>query len=186
MAAACPRPRHAGFGQSTVELGLALPLLMVLLISGINTSAMISDYITADNAVRQGARLAAQIGGAQTSPTVTQTQADGDIVQNVLAAANTMPYATLNEVDVYGPGTAVGDPTNGQITGGDYQDNYDGTGTKLGSSPQSFTMAKRQQSVPNESSIGVRLIWTFKFPFGPGWTITFSQWAVMKATPVQT
>src|SRR2546429_8767640 len=51
-------------GQSLAEMAVVIPVLVFLLMGGFDASVMISDKITAGYAVRQGARLAAEIGGA--------------------------------------------------------------------------------------------------------------------------
>src|SRR2546426_11185269 len=61
-----PRPAHKR-GQSLAEMAVVIPVLVFLLMGGFDASVMISDKITAGYAVRQGARLAAEIGGAQTT-----------------------------------------------------------------------------------------------------------------------
>src|ERR1700737_4053232 len=63
--------RRANRGQSLAEMAVVIPVLVFLLVGGFDASAMISDKITAGYGVRQGARLAAEIGGAQNSPPPT-------------------------------------------------------------------------------------------------------------------
>src|SRR5256886_17284903 len=53
-------------GQSLAEMAVVIPVLVFLLMGGFDASVMISDKITAGYAVRQGARLAAEIGGGAT------------------------------------------------------------------------------------------------------------------------
>ncbi len=53
------RGRSGNGGQSLVELALALPVLLFLLIGVIEGGAMIRDHMTLGNAVREGARAAA-------------------------------------------------------------------------------------------------------------------------------
>src|SRR2546428_11970599 len=65
-----PRPAHKR-GQSLAEMAVVIPVLVFLLMGGFDASVMISDKITAGYAVRQGARLAAEIGGAQTAGPTT-------------------------------------------------------------------------------------------------------------------
>src|SRR3989442_4390858 len=60
-----PRPAHKR-GQSLAEMAVVIPVLVFLLMGGFDSSVMISDKITAGYAVRQGARLAAEIGGSPT------------------------------------------------------------------------------------------------------------------------
>src|SRR2546423_14563825 len=60
-----PRPARKR-GQSLAEMAVVIPVLVFLLMGGFDASVMISDKITAGYAVRQGARLAAEIGGWRT------------------------------------------------------------------------------------------------------------------------
>ena len=46
---------------------------------------LVSDKVIAGYATRQGARLAAEIGGIETNPSLTTMQIDNNIVQNVIA-----------------------------------------------------------------------------------------------------
>src|SRR3989440_12497540 len=62
-------------GQSLAEMAVVIPVLVFLLMGGFDASVMISDKITAGYAVRQGARLAAEIGGRH--PTSASPAAGG-------------------------------------------------------------------------------------------------------------
>src|ERR1700737_3954475 len=77
-----PRLMKRKRGQSLAEMAVVIPVLVFLLMGGFDASVMISDKITAGYSVRQGARLAAEIGGAQTPSCNTQT-IDKQIVYNV-------------------------------------------------------------------------------------------------------
>ena len=68
--------RHRRLGQSLVELAILTPLLALLLMGSFDASIMISDKVTSGSAVRQGARLAAELGGSQTNPGVSTTAID--------------------------------------------------------------------------------------------------------------
>jgi Flp pilus assembly protein TadG len=103
-------------GQSLAELAVAIPVIFFLLMGGFDASMMISDKVTAGSAVRQGARLAAELGGSQTNPTATTASVDLQIVRNVLAVAGAITSATITEIDIYGPTEA-----NGVYTPGDDQ-----------------------------------------------------------------
>ena len=63
--------RRVTRGQSLAEMAVVIPVLVFLLMGGFDASVMISDKITAGYAVRQGARLAAEIGGSQTTSLTT-------------------------------------------------------------------------------------------------------------------
>src|SRR3989440_12296042 len=90
-------------GQSLVELALVVPLLALLLMGGFDASIMASDKVTSGSAVRQGARLAAELGGSQSNPGATTADIDMQIVHNVLAMAGGMTSSTVSEIDIYAP-----------------------------------------------------------------------------------
>jgi len=171
-------------GQSLAELAVAIPVIFFLLMGGFDASMMISDKVTSGSAVRQGARLAAELGGSQTNPNGTTASVDQQIVRNVLAVARGMTSATITEVDIYGPTKANGiyDP------GDDPVDQYfisPGGGVTAGTA--TFPIQNRQQTPPNETSIGVRLVWQYHPPAGifPQ-NMQLTDYAVMKAAPILT
>lgn len=171
-------------GQSLAELAVAIPVIFFLLMGGFDASMMISDKVTSGSAVRQGARLAAELGGSQTNPNATTASIDLQIVRNVLAVARGMTATTVTEIDIYAPTAADGvfDP------GDDQFDQYfisSGGGVTPGS--LTFPIQNRQQTPPNETSIGVRLVWQYHAPAGifpPNLLLT--DYAVMKAAPILT
>lgn len=172
------RLRNKSAGQSVIEFALATPVLLYLFTGAFDVSVMISDKVVAGYAVRQGARLAGELGGSQTNPAATTAQLDHDIVKNVLAVAQAMNYSVIQEVDVYQPSRA-----DGVYTPGDPIDKYDVNGNSMGVS--SFPITARNQIPPNETSIGVRLLWVYHPPTGGlSFTITLNEFAVMKASPV--
>src|SRR3989442_11973117 len=107
-----PRPAHKR-GQSLAEMAVVIPVLVFLLMGGFDASVMISDKITAGYAVRQGARLAAEIGGAQkTRPTTPP--GDNQIIRHALAVAESPTAATPPAKHIYSPSRADGRYTGGQ------------------------------------------------------------------------
>src|SRR5256886_14664021 len=140
-------------GQSLAGMAVVIPVLVFLLMGGFDASVMISDKITAGYAVRQGARLAAEIGGSQTTGFST-AQVDNQIVRNVLAVAKGLTSATPTEIDIYAPSRA-----DGSYTAGDPIDQYfisAGGGVPPGT--PTFPVQNRHQPPPNETSTGVRLL----------------------------
>ena len=166
-------------GQSTIELALIIPLLMVMLLGGFNTTMLISDHLIANYAVRQGARLSAELGGNQTNPGATQIQIDKKIVSNVLAVARGMRYATVQEIDIYQASSVSGWYQSGNLI-----DQFDGAGNPLSGGSQTFTLDRRVQIPPNETPIGIRIQWQFTNPAPRVGTATFWEYAVMTAAPV--
>ena len=172
------RPRRQS-GQSIIELAISTPVLLLLMLGAFSVTVMVSDKVIAGYACRQGARLAAEIGGAQTNPTATTAQIDSNITKNVLAVARAMNYSTLLEIDIYQPTGADGvyrpgvDPAN----------RYDGNGALIGGT--GFPISNRNQIPPAETSIGVRLVWQYNPPTSlASFSIQLSEYAVMKLSPV--
>jgi hypothetical protein len=163
-------------GQSIIELAIATPVLLTLILGGFTTATLISDRVIGGYACRQGARLAAVLGGSSTNSTPV-AQVDANIVKNVMAVAQSLNYATVTEIDIYSPSRA-----DGQYTPGDPADRYNGNGTLIGSI--GLPMANRIQSPPNETSIGVRLVWQFQPATAyMALNIQMSEYAVLKLAP---
>ena len=174
------RSRRTKRGQSLAEMAVVIPVLVFLLMGGFDASVMISDKITAGYAVRQGARLAAEIGGSQTT-TATTTAVDNQIIRNVLAVAGGLTSAKPTEIDIYAPSRA-----DGSYQAGDPVDQYFiSAGGGISAGTQTFPVQNRQQTPPNETSIGVRILWTYAPPAGifPS-NMQLADYAVMKAAPL--
>jgi Flp pilus assembly protein TadG len=163
-------------GQSIVELAIATPVLLTLVLGAFTTATMISDKVIGGYACRQGARLASVLGGSSTNTTPV-AQVDANIVKNVLAVAQGLNYATVLEIDIYSPSRA-----DGAYTPGDPADRYNGSGVLIGS--VGLPMANRNQSPPAETSIGVRLVWQFQPATAfMALNIQMSEYAVLKLSP---
>ncbi|TMF53235.1 MAG: pilus assembly protein [Chloroflexi bacterium] len=168
-------------GQSLAEMAVVIPVLVFLLMGGFDATMLIANKITAGYAVRQGARLAAELGGSQTNPGATTLQIDRQIARNALAVARSMNAVTLKEVDIYAPSKP-----DGSYTPGDPVDQYfvssDGS---LSAGSATFPIQNRNQTPPNETSIGVRMLWQYSPPAGvfPK-NMQMEDYAVMKAAPV--
>jgi Flp pilus assembly protein TadG len=170
------RPRQRG--QSIVELAIATPVLLWLILGAFDVAVMVSDKVIAGAACRQGARLAAEIGGQKTNPGLTTTQIDNDIVKNVLAVATAMNYSTITNVYIYQPTQPDGD-----YHAGDPVDQYNGSGNLVGA--QNFPLTARNQVPPNETPIGVRIEWNYNPPTGfATFSILLSEHTVFLASPV--
>src|SRR2546421_10901484 len=114
----CRRSRPSR-GQSLAEMAVVIPVLFFLLMGGFDATVMIADRVTGGFAVRQAARLAAELGGSQTNPGATTAQLDMQIVRNTLAVARGLTSATVTEIDIYAPSQA-----NGIYRSGDPVDQY--------------------------------------------------------------
>jgi Flp pilus assembly protein TadG len=171
--------RRSQGGQALVELAISVPVLLWLLLGSFDASVMVSDKVIAGYATRQGARLAAEIGGRETNPSATVAAIDQNIVRNVLAVALAMNYSTLQELDIYGP--THPDGVLNKAT--DRYDQYDGNGVNQNGYP--FDLQYREQIPPNETSIGVKLVWSYHPPTGfATFTIQLTEFTVLRASPV--
>ena len=166
-------------GQALVEIAISVPVLLWLLLGSFDATVMVSDKVIAGYATRQGARLAAEIGGSETNnPPATQASIDQGIVQNVLAVARAMNYSSIQEIDIYAPRAQDGVFNPGT----DLYTRFDPNGTQVFSN---FPLTAREQIPPNETSIGVRLTWIYRPPTGfATFTISLNEFTVMKTAPV--
>ena len=166
-------------GQSVVEFAIVTPVLMFFVFGAFVTETIMVDQMTAGYAVRQGTRLATELGGSKTNPPpATQASIDQKIVRNILAVTRTMPSASVQEIDIYRVSSS-----DGKLQAGDLVDQFTGAGTAFGT--QTFALDQRVQSPPNETSIGVRLAWRYTPPGGSGFAVYDAViFAVMRASPV--
>jgi TadE-like protein len=168
-------------GQSLAEMAIAIPVLVFLVLGGFDSSLLLVDKVSSGFAVRQGARLAAELGGSQTNPNASTWQIDNQIVRNVLAVSQGMTAVQVNEIDVYAPRRS-----DGVYSPGDPLDQYFiSAGGGISAGVATFPISNRNQTPPNETSIGVRLLWTYNSPAGvlPR-NMQLSDYAVMKAAPI--
>jgi Flp pilus assembly protein TadG len=172
------RERRIQLGQSLIELAISVPVLIWLLLGSFDAGVMISDKVIAGAACRQGARLAAEIGGQLTNPGMATSTADADVVKNVLAVAQAMNYSTITNIYIYKPTQPDGD-----YHAGDPVDHFNGSGTNIGG--YGFPLTARSQVPPNETPIGVRIEWTYNPPTGLAtFSIGLSEHTTFLASPV--
>ena len=171
---------HPSRGQSLAEMAVVIPVLFFLLMGGFDATIMIADRVTAGSAVRQSARLAAELGGIQTNPGATTSQIDMQIVHDALAVARGLTSANVTEIDIYAPSQP-----DGNYKAGDPVDQYFISGGAITPGTQTFPIQNRNQMPPTETSIGVRLVWNYSPPAGifPK-NMQIVDYAVMKAAPV--
>lgn len=110
----CTRRRRRSRGQAMAELALILPVIAILFIGVATTATFLSDGQVAGQAVRAGARLAAEDGNGNYGTGTTGCQLTGlgakdpciiddQVIQTVLTTAGNLYDATLNEIDIYEP-----------------------------------------------------------------------------------
>lgn len=165
-------------GQSLIELAVSVPVLLWLLLGSFDAAVMVSDKVIAGAACRQGARLAAEIGGQLTNPGMSTSTADANVVKNVLAVAQAMNYSTITNIYIYWPQQPDGD-----YHPGDPVDHFNGSGAIIGG--YGFPLTNRSQIPPNETPIGVRIDWNYNPPTGlAAFAISLSEHATFLASPV--
>jgi hypothetical protein len=173
-------------GQSLVEIAVISPFAAVLLMGALDGGLFASNKVIAVYSTRQGARLAGELGGSQSQAGKTTSQIDAQIVQNVLAGINAQSFATLQEIDIYGPNRSDGTYCTGPPGCGsaDPVDRYNGSGTLIGTI--GFPLTARNQTPPTETSIGVRVLWSYAPPGGTGvFAVTSSDYTVFKAAALE-
>ena len=167
-------------GQAVLETALITPILIALLFGAFNAGVLLSDKVVVDASARAGARLGTAIGGAQRPDAATATATiDADIVQNVLVVANAINYATVTQITIYKPSRL-----DGVYTSGDPADIFNASGVQIGSA--GYPLTARIQLPPNQTSLGVKVDWTYKPPMGLNTvSLNMSEYAVMKMSPVE-
>jgi Flp pilus assembly protein TadG len=188
--------RRSQLGQSIVEIAIATPVLIALLLGAFDTAVMISDKVIAGAAARQGARLGAELGGTITNtsiPAMSWGEADAYVYRNVLAVAKAMNYSSIKDIYIYSPTEADGNLTldaAGNPTGADKVDWFTISGTYpytiTGPFYQSggLNLDQRIQVPPGETPIGVKLRWVYAPPTGLNINVNLTEYAVFLAAPV--
>jgi hypothetical protein len=97
-------------GTSLVEVGLILPVLIVLAIGLSEIGFLVVDYLTVSNAAREGART----GAAAADFDQGGVDADDLILEAVEEAACNLRFGTLEKVLIF-KADAAGEPTIGSI-----------------------------------------------------------------------
>lgn len=92
------RRRFGERGQSAVELGILLPIFLILIIGVVEVNAALNSYITVVNASRDGARLGSK-GAATPASIQALVQKDLARLPNTTPSSNiTVTYPTVASV----------------------------------------------------------------------------------------
>ncbi len=179
-------------GQSVTEFALAAPIAVLLLLGALDLTSLASDLIIAQNAARQGARQASILGSQECTTTpLTGRQVDDAVATDVRAVMSKLVYATTTNIYIYAPAAA-----NGVFnSAADPYTKFDGNATFISTTagfetfpvipPAAPSTSPRRQDVPNETSLGVEVDWTFRPPTGVGSpTLNLKSYAVFKAEAV--
>lgn len=200
--------RSRGNGQAMVELAILLPILIILFLGSWTATALIGDNDTALQATRAGARFAAELGdtapasvtyancnSAPASSNPNTCQVDVDAIQEMLPILSTnMPNAVVNEIDIYEPGSdgcgtftpgSCPSSSNGRgYVAGDAVDKYAISGNTITAiNAPGYTLSMRDQIHPNESELGLRLVFRYTSPTLSLFTQTDSQYTVVRLSP---
>jgi Flp pilus assembly protein TadG len=189
------KSRRSQLGQSIVEIAIATPVLISLLLGAFDAAVLISDKVIAAGSCRQGARLGAELGGTITNtvvPPMTVAEADAYITKNMLAVAKAMNYSTVSDIYIYSPTEADGNlpiTGTGTPTGPDWVDHFIITGTPgfyttTLTGAYNLTLDRRLQVPPSETPIAVKMRWTYSPPTGLGINVVLTEYAVFLAAPV--
>lgn len=112
------RPQRTGTsdqrGLATVEMAIALPVLLLLLLATAEFGRLISQYDTLNNAVRNGARYAASVSANGSTGFVVLTSTIQTDVANLVATGNVngtgpplLPGLTPSDVSVSATGNQL-------------------------------------------------------------------------------
>jgi Flp pilus assembly protein TadG len=198
------RLRDTRKGQAMVEMAMLLPVLMLIFLGAWTAANLIDDNDAAAQATRAGARLAAELGNGA-SLGLTQAQVDRNIIDQVLPIVKPqLTNAQVTEIDIYQPNGCTGTtpfnsgtcpPNNGAYCptppytacGGTAEpvDIYTVTNyvAAFPCTTCTYTLALRLQTHPNESELGVRLVFKYTSPTLSFFTQTDSQYTVMRLVP---
>jgi len=170
-------------GASLVEVGLVLPLLILLAVGLSEVGFLVIDYITVTNAARSGARTGA---AAADDPL-----ADDFILNVVEEAACNLRFGDLEKVYIFDAPASGEMPTlpstdvNVYVNGGTLQCNLGAHGLVPDTNCCGWPSTGRDRTPPSFDTIGVRVEFTHSsvtgiFPFP---TTNWDETAVMQVEP---
>jgi hypothetical protein len=166
-----------------VEVGIILPLLILLAIGLSEIGFLVVDYMTVTNAAREGART----GAAAAEYNQGGVDADDLILESVEEAACNLRFGSLEKVLIF-KADGVGDPITGSVN------EYSPTGGLACDSPSTslgcdngcpWAASGRDRIPPGLDVLGVEVIFshtsvTGLFPFP---TVDWTEAAVMQIEP---
>ena len=177
--------RAAARGQSMVEMGMLLPLLVLIVIGTLEFGFVFDHHLTLEYATREGARAGAALAHGGTGPPGCAGASDVDpriiaAVQRVLTSPGSpVVVSNVSEIHIYNAGP---DGEEGATNVWRYQA---GDGPTVDGVPLDFIefsvawgACGRNNSAVGTQSVGVSLTYTyvyqtpFRFVFGNGLTMT--------------
>jgi Flp pilus assembly protein TadG len=170
-------------GASLVEVGIILPLLILLAIGLSEIGFLVVDYLTVTNAAREGART----GAAAADFDEGGVDADDLILEAVEEAACNLRFGSLESVRIF-KADASGQPSPGAVN------EYAPSGGLACDSPSTaitcattcpWTAASRDRVPPGLDVLGVEVTFSHQsvtglFPFP---TVDWTETAVMQIEP---
>jgi Flp pilus assembly protein TadG len=170
-------------GASLVEVGIILPLLILLAIGLSEIGFLVVDYLTVTNAAREGART----GAAAADFDEGGVDADDLILEAVEEAACNLRFGSLETVRIF-KADASGQPSPGAVN------EYTPSGSLACDSPSTaitcattcpWTAASRDRVPPGLDVLGVEVTFSHQsvtglFPFP---TVDWTETAVMQIEP---
>ncbi|MFN2465591.1 MAG: TadE/TadG family type IV pilus assembly protein [Candidatus Dormibacteria bacterium] len=152
-------------GQAMVEFALAASLMLLILFGGLVAGSLVDAHMVAAGAVRQGARVAAQLGDG-TSTHENQDQVDRRVIDVVLPTAANMPFSKVEEIDIYQPAK----DSDGSLDKSAPYDEWRFSPAQPPSAAnalkghQGFPLPQRDGRPPHAGAIGVRMCWRYNPP----------------------
>lgn len=111
-----PRSREGGRGQSLTEFALTLPVVLLLVLFGLDFGRVFLGWVTLTNAVREAANYAAMNPTAWSTPQNLTVQAEyARLVSSETSGANCTMPATV-PAPTFPSGTSLGSPARVSIT----------------------------------------------------------------------
>jgi hypothetical protein len=179
------RGRDRERGATLVEVGLVLPMLLILAIGLSEIGFLVIDYVTVTNAARGGARTG--------SAAATTTGADNIILNVVEEAACNLKFSNLVSVTIYKAQADGSKPANvnlinkynnpGSLSALQCANPAHGLTPAPGCCP--WTPASRDRIPPDFDTLGVEVVFSHSsvtglFPFP---TINWTERAIMQVEP---
>ncbi len=171
-------------GASMVEVGLVLPLLILLAIGLSEIGFLVIDYITVSNAARSGARTVAAAG--------TRSTADDIALDVIEEAVCNLRFSNLESVSIFAAEVdgskpvGLSPPINTwEHTGPLSSLNCDNAGHNLSPVSIAWPSTSREDDLPDLDTIGVEIVFSHEsvtgiFPFP---TVNWTETAVMQIEP---
>jgi TadE-like protein len=173
-------------GASLVEVGLVLPILILLAIGLSEIGFLVVDYLTVTNAAREGARTGAAAANF-VDPDDPTVDADDLILDAVEEAACNLRFGDLEKVRIF-KADALGDPIAGSINeyspGGSLSCDSPGNALSCDNGCP-WTASGRDREPPGLDVLGVEVTFSHNsvtgiFPFP---TVDWDETAVMQIEP---